>query len=207
VGFDVELARAIASWADLALGWTRTSCNAGTAPVEEGRVDVLMTSVARLVPGTPSSRVFFSTRAALVSAAEAGRRPHLGDPGPDDVLGLATGGPIARWARRTSGGPGGAELRAFANPDRAYDLLERGALWAVAVSEADAWAAIEHRPGLLVGSTDDIGAHDVMVASTTSTELLRVVDDALAGLLADGSYALLFGKYFPGATLPGAVGA
>jgi ABC-type amino acid transport substrate-binding protein len=38
------------------------------------------------------------------------------------------------------------------------------------------------------------------------TELLAAVDGALQEMMDEGAYALLFGSYFPGATLPGTVG-
>ena len=208
VGFDVELARAIARRLDLALGWTRTSCGAGTAPVDDGHVDVLLVPADRVVPGTPSSGVVFSTRAALVvPAREVGRDGHAPRPGPGDLVGVAADdGPVARWARGALA-QDGAEIRVIrGGADRAYGLLERGRLTAVADSEAAAWAAIEHRPALLVGATHDIGADDVMVASSSATDLLAAVDGALAELVREGTYALLFAKYFPGATLPAAVG-
>jgi ABC-type amino acid transport substrate-binding protein len=56
----------------------------------------------------------------------------------------------------------------------------------------------------MVAFTADTGDDDVMVTGTT--ELLAAVDGALQELLDDGSYALLFGAYFPGATLPDTVG-
>ena len=207
VGFDVELARAIAAELDLALGWTRTSCAAGTAPVDGGRVDVLLAPAAGLVPGTPSSRVVSSTRAALVvPAGEVTGGGHVAPPGKGDVVGVAAGRPIPGWARGTLVS-NGARLRPLHDPARAYDLLERGRLTAVADTEASAWAAIEHRSDLLVGLTDDTGADDVMVTAASETELLAAVDDALGRVLDDGTYALLFAKYFPGATLPGSVGS
>jgi branched-chain amino acid transport system substrate-binding protein len=207
VGFDVEFARAIARRLDLALGWTRISCRAGSDPVDGGLVDVLLVPSTRLVPGTPSSRVFFSTRASLVVRAhevgDGGRAPK---PGVGDVVGVVAGAPIADWARRTLV-PDGAQLRTFRHDARrAYALLERGQLWAVADTEAGGWAAIEHRPELLVGTTDDTGTDDVMVAAASEAAILVAVDDALGRLLRDGTYAMLFAKYFPGATLPDAVG-
>jgi len=207
VGFDVELARTIAAELDLALGWTRTACAAGTDPVDSGRVDVLLAPAARLVPGTPSSRVVSSVRAALVVPAdEVTGGGHAAAPAERDVVGIAAGAPIRRWARRTLI-PEGVRLRLLHDPARAYDLLERGRLAAVADTEASAWAAIEHRSDLLVGPTDDTGFDDVMVTTASATDLLARVDDALGRLLDDGSYARLFAKYFPGATLPGSVGS
>ena len=75
----------------------------------------------------------------------------------------------------------------------------------VELSEA-AWAAIEHRPRLLVGSTEEIGDDDVMVVSASATDLLAALDEALGAMLDDGTYQRIFGAYLPGATLPGAVG-
>ncbi|MEO8293463.1 MAG: ABC transporter substrate-binding protein [Actinomycetota bacterium] len=205
-GFDVEFARAIARRLGLALSWTRTSCAAGTAPVDRGRVDVLLTARARLVPGTPASRAFLSTRAALVApVAGPSGQALIASLGPDDVVGIAAPAPIPRWARRSLGA-GGVTLRSFhRTPRRAYALLQRGGMAAVADSEAGAWAAIEHRPLLRVAFTDDTGDDDVMVTGS-STELLAAVDEALMEMLDNGAYALLFGTYFPGATLPDAVG-
>jgi ABC-type amino acid transport substrate-binding protein/ABC-type branched-subunit amino acid transport system substrate-binding protein len=207
VGFDVEFARAVAHHLDLALSWTRTACRAGTRPVDEGRVDVLMTASATLVPGTPSSGVFFSIRAALVMpAAEVSAGGHAPPLRSGDLVGVVAGTPITEWARRTLPDTG-ASLRVVRGPrSEVYDRLERGRLAAVADTEAAAWAAIEHRPTLLVGATDDTGVDDVMVVAAPATDLLTSVDDALARMLEDGDYALLFAKYFPGATLPETVG-
>jgi branched-chain amino acid transport system substrate-binding protein len=206
VGFDVELARALARTLGLALGWTRTSCAAGTAPVDEGRTDLLLLPRDRLVPGTPSSGAVFSTRAALVvpaSEVSGGRRPPK--LGRGDVVGVTGSGAVARWARRSLRADG-VRLRRFADPHRAYALLERGRLSAVADAEAAAWATIEHRTTLLVGATHDTGAHDVMVAAGSATELLPAVDEALASMVEEGSYARLFAEYVPGATLPPTIG-
>jgi ABC-type amino acid transport substrate-binding protein len=207
VGFDVEFARAVAHHLDLALSWTRTACRAGTRPVDEGNVDVLMAPAAALVPGTPSSGVFFSTRAALVMpAADVSAGAHTPPLRAGDLVGVVAGTPITGWARRTLADTG-ASVRVVRGPrSNVYDLLERGRLAAVADTEAEAWAAIEHRPTLLVGTTEDTGVDDVMVVAASATGLLARVDDALARMLDDGSYALLFGKYFPGAALPEAVG-
>jgi branched-chain amino acid transport system substrate-binding protein len=206
IGFDVGFARAIAQRLDLALSWTRTSCGSGTLPVDRGRVDVLLMPRARLVPGTPASGAFLSTRAALVAlrTAPAGHDV-VAELGPGDVVGLAAPAPISGWATRTLAVTG-ARLRAFRrDPRRAYDLLQRGAIAAVADTEPAAWAAIEHRPGLAVAFTDDTGDDDVMVTSS-ATDLLPAIDGALQELLDDGAYALLFGTYFPGATLPETAG-
>lgn len=205
VGFDVEFARAVARHLDLALGWTRTSCSAGTGPVDNGHIDILLAPTDTLVPGTPASRIFFSTRAALVvPAAEASDGAHATSPGAGDVVGVVAATPITAWARRTLT-EAGASIRLLGAP-RAYGLLERGRLTAVTDTEAAAWAAIEHRPHLLVGMTEDTGADDVMVVAASATDLLAGVDDAVARMLDDGSYALVFAKYFPGATLPDIVG-
>jgi cystine transport system substrate-binding protein len=205
-GFDVEFARSIARRLDLALSWTRTSCRSGTAPLDRGRVDVLLMPGDGLVPGTPASRPFLSTRAALVAPrGSADGQRFTAKLGPGDVVGLAASAPIPTWAEQTLGATG-VNLRSFrGDPARAYDLLQRGAIAAVADIEPAAWAAIEHRPRLVVALTDDTGDDDVMVTGP-GTELLAAVDGALQEMVDDGAYALLFGTYFPGATLPGTVG-
>jgi branched-chain amino acid transport system substrate-binding protein len=204
IGFDVEFARSIARRLDLALSWTRTSCASATDPLDRGRVDVLLVPRHGLVPGTPASRAFLSTRAAVVvPRSGTGQGPSV-KPESGDVVGLAASAPIPAWARRALGGAG-AVLRSFRrDPRRAYGLLERGAIAAVADTEPAAWAAVEHRPRLVVAFTEDTGDDDVMV--TGAIELLAAVDGALQELVDDGTYALLFGAYFPGSTLPDTVG-
>jgi branched-chain amino acid transport system substrate-binding protein len=206
VGFDVEFARALARRLDLVLGWTRTSCDAGTAPVDEGRVDVLLTRAAGLPAGTPTSRVYFSTRVAVVMAKNVATRPKpLASLGAGDVVGVVRQGSVPSWARSTLRGSG-ARLRTFADVQEAYRLLANGRLDAVADTEPSAWAAIEVRPALRVAATADTGDDDVMVAAGPGTDLLAAVDGALGELLDRGTYAMLFAKYFPGATLPENVG-
>jgi branched-chain amino acid transport system substrate-binding protein len=205
-GFDVEFARSIARRLDLALSWTRTSCGSGTAPLDRGRVDVLLMPGEGLVPGTPASRPFLSTRAALVAprGAAHGQR-FTATLASGDVVGLAASAPIPAWAAQAVGATG-AGLRSFRHdPGRAYALLQRGAIAAVADTEPAAWAAIEHRPRLVVALTADTGDDDVMVTGP-GTELLVAVDGAFQEMMDEGAYALLFGTYFPGATLPDAVG-
>jgi branched-chain amino acid transport system substrate-binding protein len=204
-GFDVEFARSIARRLDLALSWTRTSCRSRTAPLDRGRVDVLLTARDGLVPGTPASRPFLSTRAALVAPrGSADGHRFISMLGPGDVVGIAASAPIPAWTERTLESTG-VSLRSFrGDPDRAYDLLQRGTIAAVADIEPAAWAAIEHRPRVEVALTDDTGDDDVMVTGP-GTELLAAVDGALQEMMDEGAYALLFGSYFPGATLPGTV--
>jgi ABC-type amino acid transport substrate-binding protein len=206
VGFDVEFARALALRLDLVLGWTRTSCTAGTAPVDEGRVDVLLTRAAGLPAGTATSRVYLNTRAAVVMPRKpAGRPKPLAGLGAGDVVGVVREGPIPAWARSTLHGSG-VGLRRFSDRRAAYRLLAEGRLDAVADTEPSAWAAIEFWPALSVAVTDDTDDDDVMVAAGPGTDLLAAVDGALGALLDRGTYAMLFAKYFPGATLPDRVG-
>jgi branched-chain amino acid transport system substrate-binding protein len=205
-GFDIGFARSIARRLELALSWTRTSCRSGTAPVDRGRVDVLLMPADGLVPGTPASRPFLSTRAALVAPRGAARGQRFtATLEPGDVVGLAASAPIPAWAAQALDATG-ASLRSFRrDPGRAYALLQRGAITAVADTEPAAWAAIEHRPRLVVALTGDTGDDDVMVTGP-GTELLAAVDGAFQEMMDEGAYALLFGTYFPGATLPETVG-
>jgi branched-chain amino acid transport system substrate-binding protein len=205
-GFDVGFARSIARRLDLALSWTRTSCRSGTGPVDRGRVDVLLTPEEGLVPGTPASRPFLSTRAGLVAprGVAHGQR-FIATLGPGDVVGLAASAPIPAWAARALDATG-ASLRSFRrDPARAYRQLQRGAIATVADTEPAAWAAIEHRPRLVVALTDDTGDDDVMVTGP-GTELLAAVEGAFQEMIDEGAYALLFGTYFPGATMPDTIG-
>jgi branched-chain amino acid transport system substrate-binding protein len=202
VGFDVEFARALARRLDLELGWTRTSCEAGTAPVDDGRVDVLITKAAGLPAGTATSRVVLSTRAAVVMPRKVAVRPKpLASLGPEDVVGVVREGAVPDWSEGALDASG-ARLRPFGDRRAAYRLLADGKLEAVADTEAAAWAQIEFHPDVLVATTEDTGDDDVMIAAGPGTELLAAVDGALGQLVNRGTSAMLFAKYFPGATLP-----
>lgn len=205
-GFDVELARAIASRLGLELSWEDLSCRSAARALRTGNVDAVLAPAVGVSPGTPTSRVVLSVHVALVADRRLAKSGHvLGKLGPGDVVGVVAGPETAAYANATIPGTG-ATIQVLGDRRIAYSRLSSGGLTAVADLEPDAWAAIERRPSLRVGQSFDAGAHDVVITSGTATELIAAIDQAFGRLMSRGRYALLFAKYFPGTPIPNEVG-
>lgn len=206
VGFDVDLASAIAKNLGVQLGWQPLGCNRAEAALAAGRLDMLFASRSALPQGTPTSRVVLSVRTALVTRSSDASTTALGALGPGDRVGVVTGPVTTPWAQRALAGPG-AKIRRYRSAADAYGALVRGDVRAVVDTEYGAWAGIERRSGLSVAQSFDTGVHDVLVTSGGGTQLLGAVDGAVGHLLQTGRYALLWAKWFPGTTVPTEVGS
>jgi ABC-type amino acid transport substrate-binding protein len=209
LGFEAELAREVADGLGLRLVWADLDCAGALGAVGRGRIDAAIVPSARAAPGIPASRVALSIRVAVVLP---GSPAQGADPDGDAVLegfrpDLPVGvvrDPVAlRWARRELQTLG---LRLVVVPDRAdaYAGALDGRFQAIVDLEHAAWAAIERLPDLHVAAGFDAGEHDVFVGA--QTPLLAALDGALAELLENGRYALLFAKYFPGTPIPDETG-
>jgi ABC-type amino acid transport substrate-binding protein len=155
----------------------------------------------------PTSRVALALRVSLVArhALVHGAGALLHRLGPGDAVGVVRDPETVAWAETTIA-PTGARVVVVGDRGRAYRDLVAGRYAAVADLEPDAWAAIERRPELAVAQSVDVGAHDVFMAKGPDATLVAVIDDALGRLIADGRFALLFAKYFPGTPIPPATG-
>jgi len=207
-GFEVELARAIARRLRLSLSWSEPPCGVAMAQVTEGSLDAVIAASADVPQGVPTTGIALSIHGAIVATREAasGSGPFLDRLKDGDVVGVLGDRQLRSWARAAILGTGGS-LRILTDPGAAYRKLTHGRLTAVVVPEADAWAAVERRPGLAVAQGVDVGAHDVIVAKGPDAVLVAAIDAALGSLIRSGRYTLLFAKYFPGAPVPPETGA
>jgi branched-chain amino acid transport system substrate-binding protein len=207
-GFDVELADAIARRLGLTLSWRDLPCRTALRDVANGTIDTVLSPVADVPQGTPTSGVALSVHVALVTtraqAHEQGAAL-LDRLGPHDVVAVVRSAETVPWANAALSGTG-AEVRITSDRRTAYDALAAGTVTVVADTEPDAWSAIERRPSLRVAQSVDVGAHDVFVGKGPDARVVAAIDEALARLIRVGRYGLLFAKYFPGTPVPAEIG-
>jgi ABC-type amino acid transport substrate-binding protein len=208
IGFDVELAAAIARRLGLSLSWRDLPCQEAISAASSGTLDAVLAPSARVAQGTPASGIALSLHIALVASKRLAHdeRPLLQRLGPGDVVVVVRSPESVAWASDALQATG-ADVRFMADRRAAYDELVAGSFTAVVDVEPDAWRAIERRRSLRVAQSIDAGAHDVFIAKGPDARLVAAIDAALARLIRVGRYALLFAKYFPGTPLPSETGS
>ena len=195
VGFEVDLGNLIASRLGLKPVWHVKGFDALLPLVRTDRsVDLVI-----------ASHAITSTRARLVSFTN----PHYCTGG---VVLTRSGGPLTNQAfggkrvgaedGSTYAGylkklPTGVQVNVFANSEQSYAALLAGGVDAVVTDRFAALAAVDKYPQgkLMVGKTlwqERIG----MVVARDNTALKAAVNQVLAKLLEDGSYARLSQEYF-----------
>ena len=203
VGFDVELAAAVARRIGLTLVWRDLPCARAFAAMANGTLDAVLAPTADVRQGTPTSGVALSLHVALVTSRSFahGQEPLLQRLGPDDVVAVVPTPEGRAWTRQTLRG-GDVPYEIAADRGAAYRALVAGTVSAVADLEPRAWAAIERHPALSVAQSLDAHAYDVFVGAGPDAVVVAPIDRALTRLIRTGRYALLFAKYFPGTSLP-----
>lgn len=208
LGFDVELATAIARRLGLTLAWRDLSCDTTLQAVADGALDAALVPATDVTQGTPASGIALSVHVALVveGSKPDGEQAFLERLGPQDVVAVVPAPEAVAWARDAIRATG-ARVRVITDRASAYRRLVAGRVTAVADLEPEAWAAIERRPFLSVAQGVDVGAHDVFLAKGPDAVLVAAIDQSLARLIRNGRYTLVFAKYFPGTPIPSETGS
>lgn len=214
-GFDVELVRAIADRLGLENpddAWVSTDFGTIFQQLASGtKFDIVVAAVtAYAPPGSPAAETVAERREvvdftdpyypSLQSVAVA---TDSGIGGVDDL-----GGKKVAVQRATTGAfyaeenlPD-SELVSFEKAPQMYQALLAGQVDAVFNDLPVSLDAIKDKPDLEVVEQVETGEEYAIAVSKDNPALTEAINEALAELFADGTYAQIFQKYFPDQELP-----
>src|SRR5207247_2344581 len=118
-----------------------------------------------------------------------------------DVVGVQKGTTGEMWAQDNLASKG-VQIKSFTNAPDAFTDLEAGHIVGVINDEPSSESEVESRPSLSVVEPIDTGEHYGLAFSPDNPQLTAAVNGALKEVIADGTYAQIFKKYFPGTPVP-----
>jgi polar amino acid transport system substrate-binding protein len=205
VGFDVELTNEIASRLGLTVSWVRADFDTIFTAVAGGQFD--MVAAASTITEEREQTVdfsdpYFNSRQALV--VNTNETPDLASTDQlvsGDVVGVQKGTTGAAWAKDNLQ-PNGIEIQTFTSATDGLRALEGGAMTAFVADEPFVGEAIADLPSLSVVQGIDTNEVYGLAFSPENPELRDAANIALAEIIADGTYATIYEKWFPGAPVP-----
>ncbi|MGH2578017.1 MAG: transporter substrate-binding domain-containing protein, partial [Actinomycetota bacterium] len=96
----------------------------------------------------------------------------------------------------------GVQIKGYSLAPQAFTDLEAGNLAGVINDAPSSAAEIESRPGLEVVQQIDTNEKYAFAFAKDNTALVDAWNEGLKEVIADGTYATIFAKYFPGVQLP-----
>ncbi len=218
-GFDVELVRAIAAKLDLKNqddDWVSANFETIFSSLNAGKFDLVVAAVTAFAPeGSPAAETvklrreevdftlpYYPSRQSLaVDVAKSPGIKSVKDLSEGDRIGIQRATTGAFWAEQNLA-PRGAELVSFPKAPEMYQALQAGQLVGVLNDLPVSLVALGDRPQLKVVEEIETGEQYSMAVSKKRSQLRDAVNRALEELFADGSYARIYMKYFPGTGLP-----
>lgn len=195
-GFDVEIMDEIASRIGLETEYVDSPFDTIFTDLANGQFDVVI-SGATITPEREQevnfSEPYFNSLQALVAADDSGIAS-FDDLGEGDSVSVQTGTTGEIWAEENLQ-PNGVEIRAFPEYPPVYNALEAGQVDAVVYDESSAIPETFNRPGLEVVDTVDTGEAYGIAVDPNNADLLDAVNEALQGMIEDGTYDQIFDGY------------
>ena len=203
-GFDVDLSEEIAGRLGLEVEWVRADFDTIFTAVAGGQFD-MVAAASTITPEREQtvdfSDPYYNSRQALVVGPDSDIASQ------DDV----SDGHIVGVQRGTTGQdyavdnfePEGAQIKTFTNAPDAFRDLEAGNIDAIVNDEPSSADIIEKSfPDLQIAEAIDTNEKYGFAFSQDNPELTAAVNDALAEIIADGTYEEIFARYFPGVEVP-----
>jgi polar amino acid transport system substrate-binding protein len=204
-GFDVDLAEEIASRLGLEVQWVTANFDTIFASVDAGQFDMVAAASTiteeRLQTVDFSDPYFNARQGFTVNTEETPDLTSVDDLQEGDVVGAQKGTTGKAWADENLG-PRGIEVKAFDAAPDAFSDLEAGNIVGVVNDEGSSLAEAEGRIGLEVVEAIDTDEHYGFAFSKDNPELTAAVNEVLAEIIADGTYASIFGEWFPDLPVP-----
>jgi ABC-type amino acid transport substrate-binding protein len=204
-GFDVDLAEAIAQELGLTVEWRRADFDTIFTAVAAGQFD--MVAAASTITEERDQVVDFSDpyyNARQSLAVNTQETPDIDSTdaiGEGHVIGVQKGTTGRDWAKENLE-PQGAEIRTFTSITDAFRDLEAGRLTGIINDEPSSQEIVKDLTGVEVVEAIDTGEHYGLAFSPDNPDLRDAVNGALEKLIEDGTYAEIFGQYFPGVEVP-----
>jgi ABC-type amino acid transport substrate-binding protein len=208
-GFDVELTDAIAAKLGLQVKWVRANFDTIFTAVAGHQFDMVAAAVtatgdagAERAQTVAFSSFYYNSRQSL--AVNTDQTPDLTSTdqlGDGDTVGVQKGTTGKAWAEDNLA-PNGVTIRSYTAAPDAFRDLQAGTIQGVINDEPSSAAIVEQFPGTAVVQPIDTNEKYAFAFAKDTPDLVAAVNQALAELIQDGTYATIYGKYFPGAPVP-----
>lgn len=205
VGFDVDLAEAIAEELGLEVVWVRADFDTIFSSVAAQKFD-MVAAASTITPERQEtvdfSDPYYASRQALtVNTNEGSDIASTDDLGEGDTVGVQKGTTGAGYAKENLE-PQGVEIKTFTAAPDAFTDLEAGNVTAIINDEPSSAEEIKNRPGLEIVESIDTNENYGFAFSKENPDLTLAVNDALQAVIDSGEYEEIFAEYFPGVEVP-----
>jgi polar amino acid transport system substrate-binding protein len=207
VGFDIDLTDAIAAKLGLTVTWKKATFGPGMfAAVAANQYDMVAAAVTitpkRAQTLTFSDPYFDADQALSINTAATPDIVSLDGLKPGQKIGVQANTTGADYAQANA--PSGVDIVSFPELPQAFNALEGGSVQAVVNDLPSSLAEIKSRPNTAVVQGLPTGEHYGFGFSPTNPGLVAAWNDALAKVIADGTWESLYKKWLPGAEVPDA---
>jgi polar amino acid transport system substrate-binding protein len=204
-GFDVDMIDAIAAKLGLKVTWVKANFNTIFTALAANKFD----TVAAASTITPERQQivdftdpYFDARQSLtVNTQKTPQIKTVDDLKSGDVIGVQKGTTGHDWAVAHLQ-PEGMVIKSYTNAPDAFTDLEAGQIVGVINDEGSSLAEAAKRPGEKVVQAIETGEHYGFAVSKDNPKLLEAMNLGLKAVIADGTYATIFKKWFPNNPVP-----
>jgi ABC-type amino acid transport substrate-binding protein len=205
VGFDVEIMGAIAQKLGLTLQWKKADFDTIFTALAGHSFDAVAAAATikpdRLQVVSFSNPYYNSRQALTVNTSKTPTITNTSQLTSSDTVGVQKGTTGKDWAEANLA-PKGIQIKTYVNAPDAFTDLQAGNITGVINDEPSSEAEVQSRPTLKVVQPIDTGEHYGIAVAKDRPDILAGINSALAAIIADGTYATIFNKYFPGVPVP-----
>ncbi len=210
-GFDVELVEAIAAKLGLQVDWVRANFDTIFTAVAGQNHPFDMVAAAVTATGDTGqeraqvvdfSSFYYNSRQSL--AVNVDKTPDLTSTdqlGEGDTVGVQKGTTGKIWAEDNLA-PKGVQIKTYTAAPDAFRDLQAGTIAGVINDEPSSAEIVKEFPGTAVVQPIDTNEKYALAFAKYTPNLVSAVNEALQEIIDDGTYATIFGKYFPGVEVP-----
>jgi polar amino acid transport system substrate-binding protein len=209
VGFDVELAEEIAKRLGLQVQWVKTDFDSSFTALAGGQFD----SIAAAITATGDlgqtrsqivdfSDLYFNSRQSL--AINTSKTPDITSTDQlksGDVVGVQKGTTGKDWAEANLK-PKGVKIKTYTTSPDSFRDLEAGNITGVVNDGPSSDAIVKDLVAVKVVQYIDTNEKYAFAFSKDNTALKAAWNATMKQVFTDGTYATIFQKWFPGATVP-----
>jgi polar amino acid transport system substrate-binding protein len=204
-GFDVDITNEIASRLGLEVEWVKADFDTIFTAVAGDQFD--MVAAASTITDEREQVVDFSVpyynalQSLSVNTQETPEITSTDQLGDGDVVGAQKGTTGKIWAEENLV-PQGVEIKAFTSSTDSFRDLEAGNIVGVINDKTASVEIVKGLPSLEVVQDIETNEHYGLAFSPSNPDLREAVNAVFAQMVADGTYATIYGKYFPPDSLP-----
>jgi polar amino acid transport system substrate-binding protein len=205
VGFDIDLVEEVASRLGLTTEWIKADFDTVFTAVAGNQFD--MVAAAATITEEREQVVDFSVpyfnslQSLTVNTQETPDITTTDQLGDGDVVAAQKGTTGKLWAQENLA-PQGVEIKTFQSATDMFRDLEAGNVVGVINDKPASVKIVEDLPSLEVVQDIDTDEHYGFAFSPSNPDLRDAMNAAFAQVVADGTYAEIYGKYFPPESLP-----